>query len=195
MRSNYDSAASFFSVFLRERFCDGSSNVSLSEGSGRQAGFSTVPLSHLRFGPVAYCIDTFSGSFPLPVRLILFFLVPSVLEYLTSYLLERLLNLKLWDYSGKRLNLSGRVCFEYSLIWFVLILFDIRRIQPFILSLLGGFSDTVRLVSSSVLIVYFIIDVGLSSKLYYDFVRVRRELRDIIASKPNIDSFLRIFPG
>lgn len=188
-----------FLFFCVSAFCGWIIETVFRSVKGRRfinAGFLYGPFVPIYgFGALsAYCIDAFSESFPLTARLILFFLVPSVLEYLTSYLLERLLNLKLWDYSGKRLNLSGRVCFEYSLIWFVLILFDIRWIQPFILSLLGGLSGTVRLVSSSILIVYFIIDVGLSSKLYYDFVRVRRELRDIIASKPDIDSLFADFP-
>ena len=37
-------------------------------------------------------------------------LVTSVLEYITSWLLEKIFHAKWWDYSGQPLNLNGRCC-------------------------------------------------------------------------------------
>ena len=34
-----------------------------------------------------------------------------------SKLLERLHRRKWWDYSGKKFNLNGYVCLQYSLLW------------------------------------------------------------------------------
>lgn len=42
------------------------------------------------------------------------------MEWLTAKLLERLHRRKWWDYSGKRFNLNGYVCLQYSLLWGVL---------------------------------------------------------------------------
>lgn len=41
----------------------------------------------------------------------------SVIEWLTGKLLERLHRRRWWDYSGKRFNLGGYVCLQYSLLW------------------------------------------------------------------------------
>ena len=34
----------------------------------------------------------------------------SVLEYITSWIMEKLFNTRWWDYSKRRFNLDGRVC-------------------------------------------------------------------------------------
>lgn len=47
-------------------------------------------------------------------------LVGSVIEYVTSWGLERFLGAKFWDYSGHPLNINGRICLQYSLYWGVL---------------------------------------------------------------------------
>ena len=44
-------------------------------------------------------------------------LASTVMEWLTAKLLERLHRRKWWDYSGKRFNLNGYVCLQYSLLW------------------------------------------------------------------------------
>ena len=44
---------------------------------------------------------------------VLFFmaiLVCGVLEYLTSYFMEKLFNARWWDYSQRKYNINGRVC-------------------------------------------------------------------------------------
>ena len=44
----------------------------------------------------------------------------TVMEWITAKLLERLHRRKWWDYSGKKFNLNGYVCLQYSLLWGVL---------------------------------------------------------------------------
>ena len=41
----------------------------------------------------------------------------TVMEWLTAKLLERLHHRKWWDYSGKKFNLNGYVCLQYSVLW------------------------------------------------------------------------------
>ena len=41
----------------------------------------------------------------------------TVVEWLTAKLLERVHRRKWWDYSGKRFNIDGYICLQYSLLW------------------------------------------------------------------------------
>ena len=41
----------------------------------------------------------------------------SAVEYVTSYLMEKLFHMRWWDYSHKRWNLNGRVCLQNSTIF------------------------------------------------------------------------------
>ncbi len=59
------------------------------------------------------------------------FLLTSGLEYVTSYLLEKLLGIRLWDYKEKKININGRVSLEFSIYWTVLSFLFVYFIHPF----------------------------------------------------------------
>jgi uncharacterized membrane protein len=44
-------------------------------------------------------------------------LVGTVLEYVTSLVMEKLFHTVFWDYSDKVLNIHGRVCLQYAIYW------------------------------------------------------------------------------
>ena len=44
-------------------------------------------------------------------------LTATIVEWLTAKLLEKLHRRKWWDYSGKKFNLNGYVCLQYSVLW------------------------------------------------------------------------------
>ena len=53
-----------------------------------------------------------------PVTLFLACMLAStIVEWLTAKMLERLHRRKWWDYSGKKFNLNGYVCLQYSVLW------------------------------------------------------------------------------
>lgn len=61
----------------------------------------------------------------------------SALEYITSVILEKLFHIKLWDYSGKLLNINGRVCLKNSMLFGVLSVLLMRLIHPFVRDVLA----------------------------------------------------------
>ncbi|ADY13290.1 putative ABC transporter permease [Sphaerochaeta globosa] len=95
------------------------------------------------------------AAHPLLVFLLTFVLA-SILEYLTSFLLERLFNAKLWDYSTYPYNLHGRVCLLNSTLFGLLGLLVIYVLHPLLttalqrldIQLLDSFSSAIILVIS-----------------------------------------------
>lgn len=66
---------------------------------------------------------------PLTIFLLAIF-ISGLLEYITSYLMEKLFHARWWDYSKKPFNIEGRVCFE-NLIYFGLgALFSLYLLNP-----------------------------------------------------------------
>lgn len=59
------------------------------------------------------------------------FIIISLLEYVTGYLLEKLLDLRLWDYSSNFLNINGRISLKFSIYWTILAYVFIHFIHPF----------------------------------------------------------------
>ena len=56
----------------------------------------------------------------------------SVLEYVTSWLMEKLFHSKWWDYSERPFNINGRVCLLNSLLFGIMGLAVMYVVHPFI---------------------------------------------------------------
>ncbi len=57
-------------------------------------------------------------------------ILADIVEYVTSYLMEKLFNARWWDYSNNFLNLHGRICFKHSIIWGFASLLFVYGINP-----------------------------------------------------------------
>lgn len=58
-------------------------------------------------------------------------LIATVIEYITSYALEKLFHAKWWDYSAAPYNLNGRIAVIPSMFWGFLTLFLFDVLEPF----------------------------------------------------------------
>lgn len=54
-----------------------------------------------------------------------------MLEYITSWLMEKLFHARWWDYSQKRFNINGRVCASNLLAFGVMGVFVVKVLKPF----------------------------------------------------------------
>lgn len=70
------------------------------------------------------------------------FLLTSVVEYITSFLLEKLFHMAWWDYSNYKFNLNGRVCLLNSTLFGVLTVIVVKGIAPFVDRLVSGLSPS-----------------------------------------------------
>ena len=52
-----------------------------------------------------------------------------IVEYFSSYIGEKLLYVKWWDYSNSFCNINGRVCLYYSIIWGILSIFLVKYLN------------------------------------------------------------------
>lgn len=124
--------------------------------------YCSVPKKHFvnrgfLFGPylpiygfgatfVIVLLEPFYDSWPMVM--ILSAVITSVLEYITSFLLEKIFKVKLWDYSTYPLNLNGRICALNSTLFALLSLFIIYVINTPIYSFLSSLNPTlVQLLS------------------------------------------------
>ncbi len=92
-----------------------------------------------------------------------------VLEYLSSFILEKLFKLRWWDYSEKKFNLNGRICLETGIMFGVAGIFVIKFINPFILKLFKMISSRALLITAIVLTIIILIDFAISAKTVIKF--------------------------
>lgn len=95
-------------------------------------------------------------------------IICSILEYITSYIMEKLFKTRWWDYSDRRFNLNGRVCLA-NLVWFgVLGLLMIYIINPFLIETLYKINPVLLKCVVSILMILFIVDISISTKIIYN---------------------------
>lgn len=90
-------------------------------------------------------------------------LAASIIEYITSYLLELIFQLKLWDYSDYRYNLNGRVCLKNSTMFGILSVLLHFIIHPEVKELLSALSEPALRILSIFIVIYFCIDAIIST--------------------------------
>ncbi len=93
-----------------------------------------------------------------PVTLfILAIVICSLLEYFTSYFMEKLFNLRWWDYSNRKYNINGRICAETMIPFGILGLVMIYLINPLLFKLFSLFTiDTLHKISLTIIIVFLL---------------------------------------
>lgn len=86
----------------------------------------------------------------------------TILEYVTSYVLEKLLKARWWDYSNYPLNLNGRICLIASLFWGVVAVSAIDILNPFLMSSYANASHDAVLIFVTVMVTLFVVDLGVT---------------------------------
>ncbi len=92
---------------------------------------------------------------------VLFFMaiiICSILEYMTSFVMEKLFNARWWDYSDKKFNINGRICLETMLPFGILGCLILYIVNPFIVSILEKIPSLALTIIASILLIIFIVD-------------------------------------
>lgn len=92
-------------------------------------------------------------------------IICSIIEYVTSYIMEKLFNTRWWDYSNRKFNLNGRICLSNLVAFGVLGLLMMYVLNPFFVSIVQKINPVLLKVLVSVLIILFLIDFGVSTKI------------------------------
>lgn len=91
------------------------------------------------------------------------FILTSVLEFITGFILEKVFRKKWWDYSDMPFNIKGYVCLSFSIAWGLGAVFILNVIHPTVygvVSLLNNHIGQIMLVLLLTLLVFdFIITV------------------------------------
>lgn len=142
------------------------------------SGFNPVALgsTDLNSATSSITIDTlFSGS--TPVALASVFLISliacSLLEYFTSFALEKLFHIRWWDYSTKtKLNLNGRICLKNSLLFGLGGIVIIFWVHPLVSRAVLWLDPAVRLTLAIIALVLFALDTFVSTAAVKRAVKV-----------------------
>lgn len=104
-------------------------------------------------------------------------LLACVLEYLTSYVMEKLFNARWWDYSNDKFNLNGRICLLGYLV-FGAGAVGVLYLQPHLAALVETISE--KPLISSILAILFALDILTANQTVVRFNKILREYQNIL---------------
>ncbi len=81
-----------------------------------------------------------------------------ILEYLTSYVMEKWFNARWWDYSDRKFNLNGRICLETTIPFGLGAMLVMYAVNPFLTNLLNKIPNNITIILGIVLMVIFLVD-------------------------------------
>jgi len=103
--------------------------------------------------------------------------IASILEYGTSYIMEKLFHARWWDYSHQKFNLNGRICLSTMIPFGLLGLFIIYLSNPFFFRLLEKTPPFFITIFFWFSLIIYIIDTIVSFTIIFKFRNVTKQAR------------------
>lgn len=113
-----------------------------------------------------------------PITLFILIIVScSILEYFTSYFLEKVYHTRWWDYSTKKFNINGRICLETMIPFGILGLLIMNYMNPIAFNLLNILPNYLIYILSTIFLITYIIDNIISCKIIYNIQKLSKEIQ------------------
>ena len=119
-------------------------------------------------------------NFPLYIFL-LGMAATTILEYLTSFIMEKLFHMRWWDYSNHKFNIKGRVCLLNSTLFGVMCLILTLFIHPIIERWIDKIPDQWLLIISGIVLAAFVFDFIYSVRAVLQLDKHLAKLREMEA--------------
>ncbi len=146
-----------FFFYSAAGWCLESLYCSIGEKRFVNRGFLTGPMCPI-YGTAALVLviliyNPFRDN-PLAV-FVLGIILCDIVEFMTSYIMEKLFSARWWDYTYELFNIKGRICLKHTLYWGVISIIFVKTIHPAVDNLYNKINGSyLRIVLVSVLLIF-----------------------------------------
>lgn len=122
------------------------------------------------YGAGMICVTKLLSKYQddLLVLFVMSIVLCTILEYLTSLVMEKAFKLRWWDYSDQRFNVNGRVCLTNSVLFGFAGLFVMKIINPTIENMLLSIPNFLTIILALIFAVVIITDTIVSIVAVYN---------------------------
>ena len=183
MPQNFYELVWIFIIYAFIGWCTEVSYAALDTGKFVNRGFLNGP-----YCPIYGCGVVIVVAILTPLKenlLILFagsFLLTSVLEYITGYILEKVFHNKWWDYSDKPFNIKGYVCLKFSIYWGLACTFIMDIIHPIFYAAIRFIPFVLGVVLLSIIMCVFAADCIITVTTILKFNKRLKVMDEMAAS-------------
>lgn len=180
MPQNFYELVWIFIIYAFLGWCTEVSYAALDTGRFVNRGFLNGP-----YCPIYGCGVVIVVAILTPLKENLFilfagsFLLTSVLEFITGFLLEKVFHNKWWDYSNKPFNIMGYVCLKFSIYWGLACTFIMDILHPIIYKAITMIPFVVGVVLLVIMMTAFTIDMCVTVSTILKFNKQLKLLNDV----------------
>ena len=126
------------------------------------------------------------GGFQNPVLTFIFgAIVTSILEYFTSWIMEKLFHMRWWDYSHYKFQINGRVCLLNSTCFGLACVLLCHLVQPWLWERIVGLGPAITVPLASFISGIYLMDTVLSVRSAIQLSAQMGKLRDLQSELKN----------
>ncbi len=144
-------------------------------------GFLTGPLCPI-YGTAALVMTILIYN-PFKDRPLIIFILGIVLcdivEYLTSYIMEKLFSARWWDYTYEFLNIKGRICLKHTLYWGIISVAFVRVLHPAVENLYAKINGEYLIYILIAVLAVFTLDVINAVRKALDIRKLQQKLSSL----------------
>jgi len=140
-------------------------------------GFGGVAITIL-LGNFMKTMEQVSLADSIWISSIVIMCICGVLEYFTSYLMEKLFHARWWDYHRFKFNINGRICLETLIPFTVIGQIILRYASPAFIGGINNISELWLHILTAIILVIFIADASISYNIIHSFKKISNETKD-----------------
>lgn len=101
----------------------------------------------------------------------------SILEYFTSFIMEKIFNTRWWDYSKRKFNINGRICLETMIPFGILGSIMAYFINPILFNVLSKLEINTLNMFAFIIFIIFLMDNVISFVIISNLKNITNEIR------------------
>ena len=140
-------------------------------------GFGGVAITIL-LSKFMITIDAVSLVDSIWISTIVIMCICGILEYVTSYLMEKLFHARWWDYNNFKFNINGRICLETLIPFTIIGQIILRYASPTFINILSDMPVVWLHILTGTFLLIFITDMLISYNIIRSFKKISNEAKD-----------------
>lgn len=105
-------------------------------------------------------------------------IICGLLEYFTSFFMEKIFKARWWDYSQKKFNINGRICLENLVLFGIASCIIVYIVNPFIIGKINLIPQNIQSLIIIILLLIHVVDNIISYKIILNLKQVSKEVKD-----------------
>lgn len=129
------------------------------------------------------------------VLFVMAIVICSILEYTTSFVMEKLFKIRWWDYSNRKFNINGRICLETMIPFGILGCLMIYFVNPFMFAIIDMIPSNLINIIVVILFIIYLVDNAVSITIISNLKDITLDVKGDSTEKVTKEVRKRVLAG